>query len=387
MNSTLIPPITLDRPEFQGVKMGALTAKTEDEKWNSLHSHDRAVEIITRAISSEERDNELIGTKDLKFTEDGKVAVGEEELFFSANGFKKLIEKLACGGSSFLMKTDPDVRAFALNRVIDNMPNIDIKLHTRKTRRQVKLGESKDTREVFSVTGHLFPDSAQSLELIKRIADNSPEGSKVIWTYNPNKATVSYETVLKLYNEDTRIGDPHQASIRWLLRDAGFGSLLPQFKVYRHRCANMMLLGHNTYQLPRAVHRGKMSTINASIQNAFQNSERHMNAFYNAWHVADNATAQCKRITADPAHYPDTSDFEYAVKMFSQLIPKYKGLKLPSLKDEALVECYANAFTVEPRRSFRGVCNAITHASKDRPLHLASSMQEAAGDILHDLKV
>lgn len=384
MNSVPISSITSDRPEYQAVKLGALAAQTEDEKWNALHTHDTAVKILTRAIKDEARDNHLMGTKDLVFTEDGKVKTGEGELSFSTNGFRKLVEKLACGGASFLMKADPDVRAFALNRVISNTPNMDVKVHTRATRRQLEGG---NTREIFSVTGPQFPDSAQSLELIERIASNSPAGSKAIWTYDPNKATVSYETILKLYDQDTRIGDPHRASIRWLLRDAGFGSLLPQFKVYRHKCANLMMLSHTSYELPRAIHRGAMGTINLSIQNAFQSSEKHMDTFYNAWHIASNPSAKCRRISADPSHYPDMADDEYASAVFSQLIPKYKGLKIPSVKDDALEKVYTSAFLAEPHRSFKGICNAVTHASKDRALHVAEAMQEAAGNILYDLKV
>lgn len=380
MNSIAFPAITQDRRECRGALMSELTLKTEDQKWNALHSHEIATFFIRDKILREERDSEVINVKDLHLNDYGTLNLGDEELFFSPDGFRKLVDKLECGGASFLAKMDEDVRAFALNRIISNLPSQSIKIHTRKTSR----GPTGRDREVFSVTGENFPDSAQSLELIDRIAANAPKESKVIWAYNPNKATVSYETILKLYDTETRIGDPHQASIRWLLRDAGFGSLLPSFKVYRHRCANMVLLSGKSYELPRAVHRGKMDTIQKSIEGAFNQSERFMTAFYNSWNIAGDVNARCRRVSADSQYYPGTSNQEYATQVFTQLIPKYKGLKISSDPKQTM-NAYSQAFMVEPDRSFRGITNAITHASKDRPLHISDAMQEAAGNILHDL--
>ena len=369
--------ITPNRPTRASVSLKGLSRVDADQKWEALHTPERALSTIKHRIESEQREVDTVSSKDIRFRDDGIAIIGGEERMFSENGFKKLVQNLSCGGASFLLKTDPDIRALALNRFLDKRGESDLAFHTRTA------GEG---REVFSVTGPNFPTGGTALSLIEGIVARSPEESKAIYYYDPNVATVSYETVLKLFDrEQYRIGDIHQGGVQWLLRDAGFGSILPSFKVYRHACANLMLMRGSTYDLGRAVHRGSMDTISANIQEAFDRATGFMDRFHALWVKASNKEAKVKRISAAPELY--ASPEVYAPEIYTRLLSSYKGLVLPNMKQDQQVSTYVKAFNEEPAYTWQGIINGITHAAKDRAIHISDNMQEAAGQILNDLTV
>lgn len=389
LNTTYLG-IAPEKPLRTGKTLSELTLLKEEEKWESLESPVEAAEKAIQRIKSEERKEHVVDLKDLLFWDDGMFTSPFPPALFTKNGFKKLVNILSCGGASYLLKADPDVRAFALNRELEKRKDLKIKIHTRKSvNNDVGVG-----REIFSVTGENFPSGGTSLSLLEMLAENAPKDSKVIWNYNPNTATVSYETLIKMWDTNSyTVGDPHQGGVQWLLRDAGFGSVLPSFKVYRHACANMMMLTGKSFSLGRVVHRGSMDQILGSLNSTFNTCQTFMSDFHRMWGIALRPNARLGDLSADPKllYFSDPDytkpNASYPTYMYGTLISKYKDLAPTSLKNVDFLQMYTNAYLRDPQQNWQGILNGITHASKLVPLHIADDIQRTAGDILKSLHI
>lgn len=380
--------IVPEKPVHSGKTLSELTLLKEDEKWEALETPAEAAEKAIEKIKSENRKEHVVSVKDLKFWDNGTFTSPFPPAQFTKNGFKKLVNILSCGGASYLLKADPDVRAYALNRELKKRKDLKIKVHTRKTTNNPNYV----SREIFSVTGEKFPSEGTSVSLLEKLAETAPKYSKAIWYYDPNTATVSYEALIKMWDRKSyTMGDPHQGGVQWLLRDAGFGSVLPSFKVYRHACANMMMLTGNSFNLGRVVHRGSMDQILGSLNSTFNSCHTFMDDFYRMWGIALKPNARLGYLSADPKliNFPEPDytvpKASYPTYMYDSLIRKYKGLAPSGIKDP--IQLYTKAYLRDPQQNWQGVINGITHASKLVPAHMADDIQSIAGDILKSLSL
>jgi len=382
--------ISANKPERSGVDLKGIALLKEEEKWNAIPTIDEAVYSVNKIIKDEQRSTVVIPSNLISMDDEGKLNI--QDGLFTEEGFKKFLTTLNSRGASFLLECDPDVRAYAVNRMLSKRTS-DIKLHTRNN--------ANGGREVYSVTGPKFPDMNNAVNILNQLGSASPEGTKAVWSYNSNKATVRFETLLKGFgSESYRVGDVHKAGIKWLIRDSGFGSILPMFIAYRHRCANMAMLSSNKFELTRTVHRGKMEDIKNRLELSFNEASQMLNQFYTLWEIASNHTSELKglgTVNLLSCNYQDNSDaveekrksiptYDVRDYVYEHLLGKYPDLILHK-DSKATLSSYKSGFNAEPSMSWKGFINGITavarknHTSSD----IKNRLESTAGKILEDL--
>jgi hypothetical protein len=392
MNTTTghILGILKDRPNNRGVDMSKTVLLRQEEKWNSLPNIDLAVDQVNNIITAEERSTVSIKASELNMDDSGVLRI-DGGARFNTNGFKKFLTTISSNGASFLLKQDPDVRAFAVNRILSKR-EAEIKVHTRN--------DHRGGREIFSVTGPNFPEGS-SADILTGMSEAAPKGTKGVWDYNPNKATVQFEALLKTFDkEGYKIGDAHQAGIKWLLRDAGFGSILPMFVTYRHKCANMAMLQGDNFKLPRTVHRGSMDSINGRLKESFSAAQGMMEQFHAYWNLADGnaklpgvgyATRYMKGVMGASTRASGSSQYattdhlwEYLDGMYGDLIKKYPDLSFSTRRKS--IDALSTGFREEPTFNWLGLVNGITAAARSADTDTKLALEGVAGNILQDLR-
>lgn len=292
------PAATVYRRGLRVIDIGVENARASREEHDALPAVGPACTDFIAQIVAEKRDTIPMNVADTRMTKDGLLALrGGARLQVTEHAFGSLVGyQTGIGGSGYLQKCWPELRAINYNHWVTAIGNDEIVTRNKLTgkaleewspRRMALRTREAATgpREVFAVVSPSYPAfDVDKIAAALRVA--MPDEARCSIVYDGRRATFDIQFHSNVQPHHYVAGEFFKAGIRVRTDDTGGGSIVGSTCIFQNLCLNLIIIDRQEQSLFRIRHMGSIEALAKKFREGIEGAMLKLDHFLRAWDYA-----------------------------------------------------------------------------------------------------